>query len=101
MPVELKNELESGAKLFLLDVREAHELQISSLPGIVHIPLGEIEARFEEIPRDEDVVIICRTGGRSGRTAEFLLGQGYSRIRNLTSGMNGWAETVDPSMETY
>ena len=63
-PVELKSELESGANLLLLDVRETDELEISSLPGIIHIPLGEIEDRYSEIPKDRDVVVICRTGGR-------------------------------------
>lgn len=100
-PLELKSELDGGAKLVLIDVREDHELAISSLPGIVHIPLGEIESRFNEIPKDQDVVIICRTGGRSGKTTDFLMNHGYTRVRNLATGMNGYATTVDQSMETY
>ena len=100
-PVELKSELESGANLLLLDVREADELEISSLPGIIHIPLGEIEDRYSEIPKDRDVVVICRTGGRSGRTTEFLLNHGYKRVRNMATGMNGYATTVDQTMKTY
>ncbi len=100
-PLELKTELEGGSKIVLVDVREADELEISALPGIVHIPLGEIETRYEEIPRDQDVVIVCRSGSRSGKITEFLLGQGYTRVRNLATGMNGYATTVDPRMETY
>lgn len=100
-PIELQAEIAGGADLYLLDVREPDELVISALPHIVHIPLGEIEDRFEEIPKDRDVVVVCRTGGRSGRTTQFLLGQGYTRVRNLETGMNGWASTVDPSMNTY
>jgi rhodanese-related sulfurtransferase len=68
-PSELRNELDGGAKLLLIDVRESDELEISALPGIIHIPVGEIEVRYNEIPKDQDVVIICRTGVRSGRTA--------------------------------
>ncbi len=100
-PQELRSELDGGANLVLIDVREAHELAISSLPGIIHIPLGQIESRFEEIPKDQDVVVICRTGGRSGKTTDFLMGHGYTRVRNLATGMNGYATTVDTSMETY
>lgn len=100
-PAELRSELDGGANLFLLDVREANELEISSLPGVVHIPLGEIEDRFAEVPKDEEVVVICRSGGRSGRVTEFLLGQGYTKVRNLETGMNGYATTVDPNMKTY
>ena len=100
-PLELKSELDGGAKIVLIDVREAHELAISSLPGIVHIPLGEIETRYEEIPKNQDVVVICRSGGRSGKTTEFLLNHGYTQVRNLATGMNGYATTVDQSMETY
>ncbi len=100
-PAELKSELDGGAEILLLDVREDHELEVSALPNIVHIPLGEIENRFEEIPKDRDIVVICRSGARSGRTTEFLLGQGYPKVRNMVTGMNGWATTVDSSMNTY
>jgi rhodanese-related sulfurtransferase len=100
-PAELRAELDAGKKLFLVDVREDHELKISKLEGIVHIPQDELSTRFEEIPMDSDVVVICRTGGRSGRACEFLAMQGYTRMRNLVTGMNGYAETVDTSMPTY
>ena len=100
-PAELKVELDSGAKLVLVDVRESDELEISVLPGIVHIPMDDLEFRFEEIPRDGDIVMICRTGNRSGRTTDFLLNHGYMRVRNLATGMNGYATTVDQSLKTY
>lgn len=100
-PAELKSELDGGAQIFLLDVREDHELEVSALPNIVHIPVGEIETRFEEIPKDQDIVVICRSGARSGRATEFLLGQGYPNVRNMVTGMNGWATTVDSTMKTY
>jgi rhodanese-related sulfurtransferase len=93
-PVELKAEIEGGAKLVLLDVREPHELEISVLPGVV-------EARFAEIPEDQDVVVICRSGGRSGKATDFLISQGYTRVRNMATGMNGYATTADTSLPTY
>lgn len=101
LPTELNAELKLGATPFLLDVREQDELEVIVLPGIHHIPLGQIENRFEEVPKDQDVVIICRSGGRSGRATEFLLSKGYTRVRNMATGMNGWATTVDPTMTTY
>jgi sulfur-carrier protein adenylyltransferase/sulfurtransferase len=100
-PVELKSELDSGKKLFLLDVRESDELEVSKIDGVVHIPLGEIESRYQEIPNDEQIVVICRSGGRSDRAAQFLIGQGYANVRNMATGMNGWVTTVDPSQPTY
>ena len=101
MPVDLSSEMEGGATPFLLDVREADELEVIVLPGVHHIPLGEIEARFSEVPKDQDVVVICRSGGRSGKATEFLMSQGYDRVRNMATGMNGWATTVDPTMSPY
>jgi adenylyltransferase/sulfurtransferase len=100
-PLELQAEIASGAKLVLIDVREPHELEISVLPGVIPIPLGEIETRFSEIPKDQEVVMICRSGGRSGKATEFLLSQGYSHVRNMATGMNGYATSADPSYKTY
>ena len=100
-PLELKAEIEGGANLVLVDVREPHELEVSVLPGVVPIPLGELEARFAEIPKDQDVVLICRSGGRSGKATDFLISQGYTKVRNMATGMNGYATTADLSLKTY
>ncbi len=100
-PAELSAELKLGADLFLLDVREADELEVSVLPGVHHIPLGQIETRFNEVPQDAKVVVICRSGGRSGRATEFLMSKGYTEVRNMVTGMNGYAQTVDPSLPVY
>lgn len=87
--------------LLLLDVREADELEISVLSGVQHIPMGEVPDRLTEIDSSRDIVVICRTGGRSGRVTQYLLSQGFPRVRNLVGGMNGWAETMDPSLPVY
>jgi sulfur-carrier protein adenylyltransferase/sulfurtransferase len=100
-PIELKAELDAGKSLFLLDVREDHELEVSKIEGVVHIPLGELEARYSEVPSGADVVVVCRSGMRSDRAAEFLIGHGYGSVRNLATGMNGWCTTVDPSQPVY
>ena len=100
-PQELKAELERGEDILLVDVREPHELEISVLPNVVPIPLGQIAERFEELPKDANIVMICRTGGRSGKSTDFLLSQGYTKVRNMVTGMNGYATSVDTSMQTY
>ena len=98
---ELKAELESGRELFLLDVRESDELEICQLPGVVHIPLAELPTRTYEIAPESDVVVICRTGGRSGRATQFLAANGYDKVRNMVGGMHAWADAFDPMMPKY
>lgn len=100
-PAELNAELIGEFPPVLLDVREADELEISALPNIIHIPMGEVEDRIGELDSNSDTVVICRSGGRSRKVAEFLNGQGFRSVRNLATGMNGWAETVDPNIATY
>lgn len=100
-PTELDLELKSDKPPMLLDVREAHELKISALPNIVHIPLGDLESRLSELKKNENWVVICRTGNRSGTATELMLQNGFSSVRNMVKGMNGWAMSVDESMEMY
>jgi rhodanese-related sulfurtransferase len=100
-PKELALELKTAKPPVLLDVREERELEISGLEGVRHIPMGELPARFEELGRDEDLVVVCRSGARSGRVTSFLLGQGFKKVRNLAGGMNAWAREVDPSTRIY
>jgi sulfur-carrier protein adenylyltransferase/sulfurtransferase len=100
-PRELASELAAGRRPVLLDVREADELEISRLEGIVHVPMGEIADRYGELDPAAPTVVVCRTGNRSGRVAAFLVAQGFTDVRNLVGGMNAWAEQVDRSMPTY
>lgn len=97
----LRAELDGPNPPRLLDVREADELEISHLPGIVHVPLASLPARLGELDREADWVVICRVGGRSAQATAFLMGQGFAHVRNLAGGMNGYAEAVDPSMPRY
>jgi len=98
---ELKTELDAGRDLLLLDVREPDELEISRLPGVIPIPMGEIPARHGELDRLADIVVICRAGVRSARVIDFLSLQGFTRMRNLDGGMNAWATQIDPSLPVY
>jgi len=74
---------------FLLDVREPDEWEAGHAPGARHIPLGELGARSEEIPRDAEVYVICRSGARSARAAQALTGAGWQAL-NVADGMHGW-----------
>ncbi len=96
---ELKAELDSGAQLFLLDVREPDEVSLGHIPGVVPIPKGEIPGRLAEIPQDKDVVVICRSGGRSAQVTEFLLSSGCTKARNLTGGTMAYSAQIDPSVK--
>jgi rhodanese-related sulfurtransferase len=76
---------------YLLDVREPDEWAAGHAPGAHHLPMMEIPARMAEIPADGDVVVVCRSGGRSGQVVSYLLGQGWDNVRNLDGGMQSWA----------
>ena len=101
--LELKELLDSGRKLILVDVRDPTELAISTLEhlGAVSIPIEELEARIEELEREAETVLFCRTGSRSMDAVEFLHSRGYARALHLAGGINGWARDVDPNLAIY
>jgi rhodanese-related sulfurtransferase len=91
----------NGAAHTLLDVREPKEFENSRLAGSVDIPMGEVPDRFAELPRDEMLVVMCRTGGRSGKIVALLRENGFDNATNLVGGINGWAVEIDTSLEPY
>jgi len=99
-PTALKQRLAERHPPLVLDVREGWELEIARLPGTVDIPMGEVPQRLAELPREREVVVMCRSGGRSLKVAQYLDRQGY-RVANLTGGILAWAQDVDPSLKTY
>ena len=102
-PTEFQKEWAEGKRPVLIDVREQHEWDIVNLSEYsAHLlPLGQLAARMDEIPRDQDVVVQCKSGGRSGQAQQKLVAAGYKRVRNLTGGILGWAKEVDPSKPKY
>ena len=100
-PVELSARLQRGDRLQLVDVREPHELEISSFPNASLIPLGELATHMTELDRNQEIILICRSGSRSARGVEMLSGAGFSRVRHLAGGMNAWAREVDPNLPEY
>lgn len=80
---------------WLLDVREDDEWTAGHVPGATHIPLGQLGARTAELPLDQDVYVICRTGMRSARAAKALNGAGWQAL-NVAGGMRDWAAAGRP-----
>jgi adenylyltransferase/sulfurtransferase len=100
-PMELESQLKSGASLYLVDVREPHELEISHIDGTRSIPLGQLAMRSSELNPQDEIVLICKAGVRSTRALHILLGAGFRKLRNLKGGLNAWAREVDPSQPIY
>lgn len=101
-PAELAARQEAGEKPFLLDVREPFEAEISNLPfPSTLIPLSEVVSRVHELSSADDLVVYCRTGARSAQATNFLQSIGFKKAKNLTGGVNGYAQQVDPTIPVY
>ena len=93
---ELKERLDAGTAPRIIDVREPHEFNLDHIAA-EHLPMGQVPGRLAELAshKDQELVIVCRSGGRSGNIANFLKSQGYSQVRNLTGGMLAWQANID------
>ncbi|MCG7343262.1 rhodanese-like domain-containing protein [Sporosarcina sp. ACRSL] len=91
---ELQQKLTEGTNLALIDVREDEEVAQGMIPGAVHIPLGELPDRLDELDQSKSYIIICRSGGRSGNATEFLEAKGYDAT-NMVGGMLDWQGDVE------
>lgn len=103
-PTDLKNRLDSGEKIVLLDIREPHELMIAALDNAIHIPKGELAERLSEISQNKnevDIVVFCRTGRRSVECQNLLCQAGFNRVYNLTGGLHAWSDDVDCTIMKY
>jgi rhodanese-related sulfurtransferase len=85
-----------GEDAYLLDVREDDEWAAGHAPGANHLPMMEIPARMGEVPTDANVVVVCRSGGRSGQVVTYLMNNGWDNVRNLDGGMHQWAAAGRP-----
>lgn len=91
---ELESLLNKGQHLNIIDVREVNEVAAGKIPGAVNIPLGLIEFRMHELDKSKEYIMVCRSGGRSGRATQFLESQGFNVI-NMTGGMLSWDGKVE------
>src|SRR5881394_107633 len=97
---ELKQRLDRGEDLFVLDVRGPHEYQICNLGGHL-IPLGDLPKRVHELDSSREIVAHCKMGGRSAKAVDFLRQAGFKKVHNLAGGILAWADRVDPKMPKY
>jgi adenylyltransferase/sulfurtransferase len=102
-PDELNARCELGHAPVLVDVRELFEREIVDLPqhGQLSIPTGEFIERMGELDPAKEVVVYCRSGGRSEQVARYLMQNGFEQVLNLRGGILGWRQEVDPSLPTY
>jgi adenylyltransferase/sulfurtransferase len=99
--VELKAKLDRGEHVRIIDVREPNEFQINRIPGAELIPLGELPRRYAELDPEEELVLQCKSGARSGKAADFLRSVGFRKPLNLKGGILDWIDKVDPTQPKY
>ncbi|MER3422391.1 MAG: rhodanese [Nitrospiraceae bacterium] len=100
-PRELKERLDKGDKLFLLDVREPDEHSMAKIQGSVLIPLGTLPNSLNKLDRSAEIVAYCHHGMRSADAVGFLLQQGFTNVKNLVGGIDAWSVQIDSSVPRY
>ena len=99
---ELRQRLDQGDDIQIIDVREPNEFEIGRIPDSKLIPLGQGLNRMNEIDADRETVVHCKMGGRSAKAIEALQRSGFQgRLMNLKGGITAWSNEVDPSVPKY
>ena len=98
---ELKDRLDKGDKVFLLDVREPHEFSMARIEGSTLIPLGTLPQSLNQLDPTDEIVALCHKGMRSADAVGFLLQQGFSNVKNLVGGIDAWSVEIDHSVPRY
>jgi rhodanese-related sulfurtransferase len=93
LPHEVAERINKGEKFIILDVREQDEWESGHIPEARHLPLSQLEERHKELDPNEETVVVCRSGGRSGRACEYLTALGY-KVINMPGGMLEWPGTI-------
>jgi rhodanese-related sulfurtransferase len=91
-PAELHQRQQAGETLHIIDVRETWEVEESRIPGSQNIPLGTLPEKLDDLDelKNEEVIVHCKSGGRSASAKAFLTQQGFTNVRNLLGGMNAY-----------
>ena len=100
-PLEFKQRIDKGEKLRLIDVREPEELELVSEKSAEPLPLSRLNEWAGTLNPAEEIVFMCHHGVRSAHVCEFFAHQGFSKLYNLTGGIDRWAHEVDPGIGTY
>ena len=98
---ELKARRDRGENPLVLDVREDWELQLASIPGVVHVPMNQLPTRLSELSPAKETIMMCHAGGRSMRVAHFLVNQGFTDVANLSGGISAWSQLVGATVPQY
>ncbi len=100
---ELKEKLDAGEEVAVLDVREPHEYEVANLEaqGAKLIPLGDLPNRLSELNQNDEIAIHCKTGGRSAKAVKILQDAGFGNVYNVEGGITAWSEEIDPSVPKY
>jgi rhodanese-related sulfurtransferase len=98
---EVKQRLDRGDKLLLVDVREPHEHALCRIEGAVLIPMGSIPANLQKLDTDDDVICFCHHGMRSLDVANWLRQQGVKSAKSMAGGIDRWSLDVDPNVARY
>jgi len=98
---DLKDRLDKGDTIFLLDVREPHEYSMAKIEGSVLIPLGDLPTSLDKLNSNDEIVALCHRGMRSADAVGFLMQQGFSNVKNLIGGIDAWSIEVDPEVPRY
>ncbi len=96
---ELKQKIDSNESLFLLDIREDYEREVSHIPS-VHVPMGEVAEKASEFPKEKEIIVICRSGRRAIPVADFLENDfQFPNVSILEGGLLAWKQEIDPSLD--
>jgi len=85
----------------LLDIREAHELELCSIDGSIDIPMNTLPENIEKLPKNKPLIVMCHIGGRSAQVVNWLIQSGYNNALNLEGGISAWAQTIDSELAQY
>jgi rhodanese-related sulfurtransferase len=101
LPSDVKQRLDRGEKMMLIDVREPHEYAICHIEGAILIPMGTIPANLQKLDTDEDVICFCHHGMRSMDVANWLRAQGVKSAKSMAGGIDRWSLEIDPKVPRY
>lgn len=89
-------DIQGQEDVYVLDVREQYEYDEKHIPNVTLLPMSEIENRLNEIPKDKEVIVTCRSGNRSGQVTQFLTQNGFDNVHNMQGGIVAWEEAGFP-----
>ena len=95
---ELNKKIDSGEKIFLIDVREKKEVSIAKIDCAIHIPMNDIPNYINKLNKQEELIIMCKVGLRSDIVCKYLIENNFKNVRNLVGGIKAWAQYIDKTM---